>query len=175
MEKTTNALMPPPSSSPGIPCSVSGEKRFEQHAHALLRLPRRAQAVVDVGDGEARFVAHGELSDHRGGIRELRLELIFRAAQRLAEKLVEICLGLCRAAHQREKAVEILRHIPRVGVAVVLVVVVAAAHAAVELRIERLDPLAVWHPSATSVPCLRETGSCSSRRAAERASHPPAC
>ena len=143
MEKTTKALIPPPSSSPGMPCKVSVKNDVEQHADALLGLPRRAQPVVDVGDGEGGLVAHGELADHRSGVGKLGLERILRPAERLTKELVQIGFGFCGSTHQRNQAVEVLQDVPGVGVAVVFVVVIAPAHAAIELGIERLDPFAV--------------------------------
>src|ERR1035438_8798514 len=85
-----------------------GKPGLEQLAHTLLRLPRRAEVIVDVRDGHAGLIPHRELANHAGRVHEHGVEFKPGAANVLTEELIQLGLGGASPAHQLEQPVVVV-------------------------------------------------------------------
>src|ERR1035441_1267438 len=92
---------------------------------------------------QAWFVAHGKLPDEAAGIGEFIPKVILAHAQRFAEKLVQLRLGIGASAHQFKQALQIMLNIPIVSVTIVLGGVITSALAAGKSGSVRFDPVAI--------------------------------
>ena len=99
------------------------EHHVYESANMFLCLPWLPDIVVDVWNMKAGFIAHRELADHAGGIRQYVVELILWKVYHNVEKIVKFLFRFRSPAHKFEEAFKVVLDIPLECVGVVLCVV----------------------------------------------------
>ena len=93
---------------------------------------------------QTRFVGHRIHTHISGMIRQCRIELPLRHAQRRIEHIIQCSGKLIVSTHKRNQVADVVLHIPTIDITIVFIIIIAGTQTSVITIIQRSNEFAVF-------------------------------